>query len=72
MAKPKPLRVGTLVARIEAPTMLYRVSEKFPDYARALPFQRSGREVFLMSMKVGGRMHWIGDGSQWTLEGEAR
>jgi hypothetical protein len=61
--------VGDLVARVEAPTVLHRVTEKHPSYVRVLPYRRSGREQFLMSIKHGGRMIWAGDGSQWIVVG---
>jgi len=67
--KTSALAVGDLVARVEAPTMLHRVSEKFPGYVRALPYRRSGREQFLMPIKQGGRSIWAGDGSQWIVMG---
>lgn len=64
MAK-KALKVGDLVARVEAPTMIHRVTEKFPGYVRILPYRRSGKEHFLVPM---GAL-WIGDGSQWVVTG---
>lgn len=60
------LAVGDLVARVEAPTVLYRVTSKHPGYVRILPYQRSGREVVLTTVKHGGRTIWAGDGSQWV------
>lgn len=65
------LGVGTLVSRVEAPTVTYRVSERFPTHVRVLPFKRSGREAILMSMKLAGRTRWIGDGSEWTIVGHS-
>lgn len=56
------MKTGTLVARIEAPTVLYRVTSiPASGYARLLPYQRSGREIIIA--RAGSR--WIGDGSVW-------
>lgn len=55
------LVVGDLVARVEASTMLYRVTSVSSGVARCLPFRRSGREVFVV--KIGDA--WAGDGSAW-------
>jgi hypothetical protein len=56
------LAVGDLIARTEAPTVLYRVTSKQPHQCfRLLPYQRSGREIWIT--KLGG--NWIGDGSTW-------
>ena len=63
------LAVGDLVARVEAPTVLHRVSENFISYVRTLPYRRSGREQLLVPVKHGGRTIWIGDGSQWIVTG---
>ncbi len=41
------LAVGDLVARVEAPTMIHRVTERFTGYVRILPYRRSGREQLL-------------------------
>jgi hypothetical protein len=57
--KTSALAVGDLVARIEAPTVLYRVTTKFPGYVRALPYRRSGREQLLMPIKQGARSIWV-------------
>jgi hypothetical protein len=58
----KSLKTGTLIARVEAPTVLYRVtSSPAPGFARILPYQRSGKEHIIYSQ--GSR--WIGDGSVW-------
>ena len=62
MARAK-IATGTLIARVEAPTVLYRVTTRFPDYIRILPYQRSGKEHILISV---GR-NWIGDGSRWVV-----
>jgi hypothetical protein len=57
------LPVGTLVARVEAPTVLYRVTSTLRrDVVRILPFRRSGAERVLVN--IGGV--WAADGSQWT------
>jgi hypothetical protein len=69
--KASGLMVGDLVARVEAPTELHRVSEKFPGYVRVLPYRRSGREQFLMPMRHGRRTIWAGDGSQWVVMGRS-
>lgn len=66
--KSSALAVGDLVARVEAPTVLHRVSEKFPGYVRVLPYRRSGREQILFQSAAGARF-WIGDGSQWIVMG---
>ena len=66
--KTSTLVVGDLVARVEAPTVLYRVTEKFPGYVRALPYRRSGREQILFQSAAGARF-WVGDGSQWVVHG---
>jgi len=56
------MKVGDLVYRVEASTVLFRVTSKIPGgFLRLLPYQRSGKEVFIM--KSGSR--WIGDGSIW-------
>ncbi len=65
----KTLAVGDLVARVEAPTVIHRVTERFPKYARVLPYRHSGREQFLVPFKHGGRTIWAGDGSQWVVVG---
>lgn len=69
--KTTTLAVGDLVARVEAPTMLHRVTEKFPGYVRVLPYRRSGKEQFLVSLPHGGRTIWTGDGSQWIWTGRS-
>jgi hypothetical protein len=63
------LTVGDLVARAEAPTVLHRVSVKFPGYVRILPYRRSGQEQFLVPVRHGGRTIWTGDGSVWIVLG---
>ena len=69
--KPAGLVVGDLVARVEAPTVVHRVTERFPDYVRVLPYRRSGPEQFLVPIGRGDRASaiWVGDGSQWTIVG---
>lgn len=69
--KTSALAVGDLVARVEAPTVLHRVSEKFPGYVRVLPYRRSGSEQFLLPMKRGRSTIWAGDGSQWIVTGRS-
>lgn len=62
------LAVGDLVARVEAPTVLYRVtSVTTPTLVRLLPFRRSGNGVYIASM-CGA---WAGDGSAWRKIGSA-
>lgn len=65
MAKKTPkLAVGTLVARIEQPSVRYRLTSKSDSYTfRALPYQARGPEQQLV---VAGS-HLIGDGSTWTV-----
>jgi hypothetical protein len=65
--KAHTLAIGDLVARVEAPTVFYRVTERFPGYVRVLPYQRSGREQILISVRHGRRTVWAGDGSEWTV-----
>jgi hypothetical protein len=67
--KKRLLEVGDLVARVEAPTELHRVTARFPDYVRVLPYRRSGKEQFLISIRYGDRAIWAGDGSQWIWMG---
>jgi hypothetical protein len=66
--KTSALAVGDLVARVEAPTVLHRVTEKFSGYVRVLPYRRSGREQILFQ-SAAGTQFWIGDGSQWIVIG---
>ncbi len=61
------LQIGDLVARVEAPTMLHRVTSMTPAFVRLLPFRRSGREVAIL--KIG--KHWLGDGSVWNFVGRS-
>lgn len=66
MANTKLPAVGTLVARVEAPTVLYRVTSTIRDSGkpvavRLLPYQRQGREV--LAILDGRRI--VGDGSVW-------
>lgn len=61
------LHVGDLVARVEAPTILHRVTSMTRAFVRLLPFQRSGREVAIL--KIDKR--WIGDGSVWNFVGRS-
>lgn len=68
MAK-SSLTVGDLVARIEAPTVFHRVTEKFSGYVRVLPYRRSGREQILLPFRRGKSTVWAGDGSQWIVVG---
>ena len=67
MAKKSGPVVGDLVARIEAPTVLYRVTSKHPKYVRVLPYQRSGKELLLFPV---GRV-WTDGGSQWSVIGKS-
>lgn len=64
------LAIGDLVARVEAPTVIYRVTSQHAGHARILPFRRSGRELILVPLKRGSST-WIGDGSQWLLTGRS-
>lgn len=59
------LKVGDLVVRIEAPTVLYRVTSRYPKFLRILPYRRSGKEHVIMPMGS----HWVGDGSIWKKVG---
>lgn len=68
MGRATKLHVGDLVARVEAPTMLHRVTSMTRAFVRLLPFQRSGREVALLSIKG----QWMGDGSIWSVVGSTR
>lgn len=55
-------KVGDIIARVEAPTLYYRITSKHPGgYFRCLPYQRSGKEIVVM--KHSGKL--IGDGSVW-------
>lgn len=65
MANPRSsgLKIGSLIAREEAPTMPYRVSSKQgPDRFHALPYQSQGREVAIV-VYPGSII--AGDGSVW-------
>jgi hypothetical protein len=56
--------VGVLVARVEAPTVLYRVTSTHGGtYVRLLPYRRSGAEVVVML--IAGVL--VGGGSQWIV-----
>ena len=57
--------IGTLVARTEAPTVLYRVTSRTATTVRILPFRRSGGDHHL-SM-ISGMI--FGDGSTWIFPG---
>lgn len=59
------------MARVEAPTVLYRITEKFPAYLRALPFRHSGPEKLLFALKHGGSALLAGDGSRWVVVGHS-
>jgi hypothetical protein len=61
----KKLKIGDLVARVEAPTVLYRVTTRYPQFVRILPFRRSGKEHVIMPMGS----NWVGDGSTWNKVG---
>lgn len=64
--KKKALAVGDLVARAEAPTELYVVSTKLTGGGfRLLPYQRSGKEVVVMSMRHGKQTILTDGSSQW-------
>jgi hypothetical protein len=62
--------VGTLVARVEAPTVRYRVTSVHgagrQAYVRLLPFRAQGREVAVTM--IGCTL--AGDGSRWIATGE--
>ena len=62
---PRKLPIGTLVARVEAPTVLHRVTSTIGprDIVRILPYRRSGAEHVLM--RIGGT--WCGNGSAWIV-----
>lgn len=65
-ARGHKLEIGDLVARVEAPTVLYRVTSSIrgsKDMFRILPHQRQGREHVLVRMNGA----WIADGSRWAL-----
>lgn len=58
----KKMKISDLIVRIEAPTVIYRVTSKIADGVfRCLPYRRSGKEVVIIKTKT----HWIGDGSVW-------
>ncbi len=61
MARRATLSVGDLVSRVEAPTVVYLVTTRLPRGFRALPYQRTGKEVFLLVVQ--GQV--VGDGSTW-------
>jgi hypothetical protein len=63
------LVVGDLVARVEAPTVLHRVTGRYSGYVRVLPYRRSGKEQFLVPFSQDGHAIWAGDGSQWIRVG---
>jgi hypothetical protein len=63
------LAVGDLVARVEAPTVLHRVTSRHPGYVRVLPYRRGGREQLLVPLRHAGRTIWAGDGSEWVVTG---
>lgn len=69
--KTRSLKVGDLVARVEAPHIPHRVTEKHPGYVRILPYHRSGKEHFLVPMRYGAGTIWAGDGSQWVWTGRS-
>ena len=69
--KTKALKVGDLVARVEAPGVFHRVTEKHPGYVRILPYRRSGKELFLAPVRYGAATIWAGDGSQWIWTGRS-
>jgi hypothetical protein len=72
MPKTPSLVVGDLIARVEAPTVLHRVTSRFPgNYVRILPYRRSGQEHFLASVRHDGKTTWVGDGSQWIWVGRS-
>lgn len=67
MAKPKTggIKVGSFIAREEAPTMLYRISSKQgADRFQALLYQSRGREVAIV-VHSGVVPVIAGDGSVW-------
>jgi hypothetical protein len=69
MPKAHSLTVGDLVARVEAPSELHRVTVKLPrGYVRVLPYRQ---EHFLAAVRHGGRTIWAGDGSQWIWVGRS-
>lgn len=60
------MKIGDLVARVEAPTVLYRVTVShgsIPHAFRALPYRRRGDAVTII--KVGDA--WAGNGSAWRV-----
>ena len=63
MAGRSKIAVGDLVASVDAPTLLYRITTKYPaGYFRALPYRRSGSEKFLTWWKgslIGADARWI-------------
>lgn len=57
------VEIGTLIARVEAPTVRYRVTSRLAKGVwRCLPFQARGREVVLQA-RIDGNL--TGDGSVW-------
>lgn len=65
------IAIGTLVARVEDPDKLYRVTSSIGSSRtmfRMLPHRRSGKELALV--KIGKA--WQADGSEWTIVEEPR
>jgi hypothetical protein len=63
MSKTK-FKTGDLVARVEAPTVMYRVTSTVgSDAVRVLPYRRQGEAKILIQA---GR-HYVADGSLWSI-----
>lgn len=62
----QPIVTGCIVYRVEAPTVMYRVTSRMGATFRLLPYRRSGREV--TAAILGGTL--VGDGSAWRATGE--
>lgn len=73
--KSTKLVIGDLVARVEAPTVPYRVTSNFSvsgkaqGAVRVLPYRRSGQEQILFPIRHGGKAIWTDGGSQWLVVG---
>lgn len=57
--------IGTLIARIEAPTVRYRVTSHSSATARCLPFRTRGQDVTIAM--ANGVI--VGGGSVWHIAG---
>ncbi len=70
MSKKAAFDIGDLIARVEAPTVIHRIASRHPvGFLHALPYRRSGREVYLDAVGRGAGRVLIGDGSQWVVVG---